>query len=176
MTFQQSLRVLLQHQIGSVISALLILCLSAVGGWAEEPNASSQASYVSPATVKSWMDEGQSVTLLDVREPDEFTAGHLPGASNIRYDQVASLADQLSHDQPIVLYCIHSAHRAPAAAKTLGQLGFTNAHVMEGGIVAWKADGSTIQASNLARAPAILLKTERCASVEDKTGSPTAHQ
>ena len=169
MTSQQSLRVLLQHQMGSVISALLILCLPAVGSWAEESNRSSQASYVSPATVKSWMDAGQSVTFLDVREPDEFTAGHLPGAINIRYDQVASLADQLPHEQLIVLYCIHSAHRAPAAAKALGRLGFTNAHVMEGGIVAWHVGGLTVLATDASKVPTILPATQRCAEAKKKT-------
>jgi len=105
---------------------------------------------------------GRPVTFLDVREADEFVAGHLPSAINIIYDQVASLIDQLPRDHPIVIYCIHSAHRAPEAAKTLKRLGFANAYVLEGGIVAWQAGGLTIYASDLAQAPTILPLTERC--------------
>ncbi len=122
----------------------------------------TRTAYVSPEVAKAWLEQGRPVTLLDVRAADEFVAGHIKGAINIHYDQVASMAKQLPHDEPIVLYCIHSAHRAPEAAKTLRQLGFQNAYVMEGGVVAWQAAGFPIQANNLAKTPKILPKTERC--------------
>ena len=127
-----------------------------------EHTAESRVPYVTPEVVKSWLEQGRPITLLDVRASDEFVAGHIANAINIHYDQVASLTTQLSHDEPIVLYCIHSAHRAPEAAKTLRQLGFQNAYVMEGGIVAWQAAGFPIQASDLAKTATILPKTERC--------------
>lgn len=99
-----------------------------------------------------------------MREVDEFEAGHLPGAKNIIGTEVASLADQLPHDWPIVLYyCIHSAHRAPEAAKALRKLGFTNAYVLEGGIVAWQVGGLSLRA-NTAQAPKILPYSDRCAT------------
>jgi len=139
-------------------SGFLLLSASA---FANEP-IESPSPYVSARLVKAWLEEDRPVTFLDVREPDEFAAGHLPVAINVVYDQVATLADRLPHDQPIVVYCIHSAHRAPEAAKTLRTLGFDNAHVLEGGIVAWHAGGLTILASNPAQAPMILPKTERC--------------
>jgi len=123
----------------------------------------SRASYVTPDTVHSWLEEDRPVTFLDVREADELAAGHIKGAINIHYDQVASLTKQLSHDEPIILYCIHSARRAPEAAKTLRQLGFQNAYVMEGGVVAWQAEGLSIRAiDHLAKPPTILPLTERC--------------
>jgi len=108
------------------------------------------------------MEEEKPVTFLDVREADEFAAGHLPGAINIHYDQVASRADQLPHEHPIVIYCIHSAHRAPEAAKSLQALGFDNVWVLEGGIVAWQAEGLSIHAADLAKPPTILPLTKRC--------------
>lgn len=129
---------------------------------AAEPDEAPTSTYISPAAVKVWLEEGKTVTFLDVRQADEFEAGHLINAINIHYDHVASLADQLPHDQPIVLYCIHSAHRAPAAAKTLQGLGFSNTYVLEGGIVAWQAGGLSIRANDLAKPPTILPKTERC--------------
>jgi rhodanese-related sulfurtransferase len=106
---------------------LLVFPAVSIGSEAARPEA--RVPYVSPATVQVWLAEGQRITFLDVREADEFAAGHLPGARNIVWDQVASLADQLPHEQPIVLYCIHSAHRAPQAAKTLQRLGFPNAYL-----------------------------------------------
>lgn len=135
----------------------------------EEAQASS-TQYVTPTTVRSWMEEEKSVTFLDVREADEFAAGHLPDATNIHYDQVASLAERLPHDRPIVLYCIHSAHRAPEAAETLRRHGFTNVYVLEGGIVAWQADGLMILASDSHKTPTILPVTERCANKPKPSG------
>ena len=149
-----------------LVLVLLSGFLVAETGWAEKHRVPSSVSYVSPTTVKARLEAGQPVTFLDVREADEFTAGHLPGARNIAYDQVASLADQLPHDGLIVVYCIHSTHRAPVAARTLKQLGFNNVYVLEGGIVAWQASGLTIRASDLAQMPSILPFTERCS---DKT-------
>ncbi len=126
----------------------------------------AQAPYVLPETVKSWLEHGQAVSFLDVREADEFHAGHIPGARNIPHDQVPGLSGELPHNQPIVVYCIHSAHRAPEAAKALRAQGFDNAYVMEGGIVAWDAGGQPIRASDLTRQPKILPLTNRCADKE----------
>ena len=116
---------------------------------------SPRPAYVEPKTVQAW---------LDVRAADEFKAGHIPGAVNVVFDQVLSLTGRRSHDHPIVVYCIHSTHRAPEAARTLMHAGFTNVSVLAGGIVAWRAAGFTIQAEDLAKAPTILPYTERCSN------------
>ena len=113
-------------------------------------------SYVTPATVKAWLQEDAAIIFLDVRMPVEFAAAHLPGAISIYYAEVTSLADQLSGDQPIVVYCTHSTYRAPMAAKILMEVGQKNVHVLEGGIVAWQAGGLEIRTENLAQGPKIL--------------------
>ncbi len=142
----------------------VMVFLVAAAVQAEETVSVSESVYVTPAAVKSWQEEGRAIFFLDVREADEFEAGHLPGAKNIVWTKVGSLTDQLPTDQPIVTYCIHSAHRAPEAAKTLRKFGFTNAYVLEGGIVAWQAGGLAIRAADLAKAPKILPYSERCAA------------
>ncbi len=131
-----------------------------------------EVSYVTPETVKDWLGRELPVFFLDVREADEFAAGHLPGAVNVRSADVVGKMDDLPHDRPIILYCIHSAHRAPEAARTLRQKGFDNAHVLEGGIVAWQAGGMTIRASDLTRAPTILPLTERCTELGATRAEP----
>jgi thiosulfate sulfurtransferase len=150
------------HLLARILSAVAALLMSAATAAASDSPQASRPRYVSPATVQAWLSEGSPVTFLDVREADEFAAGHIPVAVNIPHEDVASLADQLPRDQTIVLYCIHSAHRAPQAAQTLGALGFTNVYVLEGGIVAWQANGLTIRARNAVGPPTILPKTERC--------------
>ena len=151
-----------------VLLRIIVLALFSLGlplSLAAEPSESeaSPSLYVTPRTVQGRLAQGQRVTFLDVREPDEFAAGHLPGALNIAHDRVASLIDRLPHDQPVVVYCIHSTHRAPEAVKTLRAHGMANAVVLEGGIVAWEAGGAMILASDTTRSPTILPLTERCA-------------
>ena len=158
------------------IVSVLVTGIASPGLFAADPTSAStpqdskdiRAQYVSPATVNGWLNADAAVIVLDVRKAEEFHAGHLPNAINVVYDQVTSLADTLSHDHPIVLYCIHSTHRAPLAAKALNTLGFENAYVLEGGIVAWQAEGFTIQASNLTQTPIILPQPE-CICSETRT-------
>jgi rhodanese-related sulfurtransferase len=147
-----------------LLSAIAWGVLAAAAGWAQEAAEGGRLTYVSAEEVKTWLDEGKPVTVVDVREADEFRAGHLDGAINIPYEQIASIAEPLSKDQPLVLYCIHSAHRAPAASTTLRELGFTDLYVLDGGIIAWQEEGFAIRSRDLATIPTILPNTERCAT------------
>ena len=144
------------------VLVVVALCALPTLTTAEQSPVASSPRFIDPSSVKAWLDHGQPVVFLDVREADEFTAAHLLGAINVVYDQVATLAESLPHDRPIVVYCIHSTHRAPTAAHTLRTLGFDNTYVMEGGIVAWQAGGQMILASNPEQSPTILPKTDRC--------------
>ena len=144
----------------------LSLLLGTSPGAAQPAEESSPTPYVTAEQVRAWRAQGQPVTFLDVREADEFHAGHIPRAINSPYEQVDRLSEQLPHDQPIVVYCIHSTHRAPAAATTLRRLGLANARILEGGLVAWQVAGGALQASDLAEMPKILPLTQRCS---DKT-------
>ena len=66
--------------------------------------------------------------LIDVRTPDEFTAGHLDGAINVPVDELAGKVQTLgSKDQPIVVYCA-SGTRSAMAASTLERAGFLHVH------------------------------------------------
>jgi ArsR family transcriptional regulator len=86
-----------------------------------------------------------SVTLLDVRTPEEFQAGHLPDAINIPLDELESLLDQLPEDRELCAYC-----RGPycvlshQAAERLRKLGF-RVRRFEEGFPEWKAAGLPVQ-------------------------------
>ncbi len=76
-------------------------------------------------------DKDSQVFVLDVRTPAEFAAGHVPGAVNIPYDQVASHLGEIPKDDEIVLYC-HSGRRAGLAAEVLAANGYTQARAPRG--------------------------------------------
>jgi phage shock protein E len=81
-------------------------------------------------------------TILDVRTPEEFAAGHLDGAVNIDiYDP--GFEDAIAALDPAgvyVLYC-RTGNRSAAAADLMRQLSFTAVYEIQGGIVAWDAAG-----------------------------------
>ncbi|EIT86715.1 putative rhodanese-related sulfur transferase [Fictibacillus macauensis ZFHKF-1] len=62
--------------------------------------------------------------ILDVREEDEYKAGHIPGALHIALDKIESRAVELSKTQPIYLIC-HSGRRSEVAGQQLKDQGFT---------------------------------------------------
>jgi len=67
----------------------------------------------------------RGVTVLDVRTADEFQGGHVPGAINIPYDQVAARSAELGpKGKPVLLYC-RSGRRSGIAAPELVKQGFT---------------------------------------------------
>jgi rhodanese-related sulfurtransferase len=93
--------------------------------------------------------------VVDVREPEEFADGHIPGAVNIPLGRLE--IDVNSHpavveregetrslrERPVVLYCL-SGGRSARAAAALRRLGFTNPVSLAGGILAWTGDGHPV--------------------------------
>ncbi len=74
--------------------------------------------------------------LLDVRSPDEFAQGHLPGAINIPVQELPQrLAEVGPPDHDVVVYC-RSGHRSTAATQTLRDHGFSKVHNL-GPMTAW---------------------------------------
>ncbi len=69
--------------------------------------------------------QARGVTVLDVRTAQEFEGGHVPGARNIPYDQVAARSAELGDTgKPVLLYC-RSGRRSGIAAAELRKKGFT---------------------------------------------------
>ena len=77
--------------------------------------------------------------LLDVREPDEWAAGHAPAATHVPLGEVPLRADQLPTDRPVVAIC-RAGGRSQQAAEFLRQQG-VDAVNLAGGMRAWHAAG-----------------------------------
>ncbi len=82
------------------------------------------------------------VLLLDVREPDEYEQGAIPGAVHIPRGYLETQVEGriTDHHQPIVVYCAGGV-RSAYAAKTLGDLGYDDVVSMAGGFNRWKDEG-----------------------------------
>ena len=93
---------------------------------------------VSAADVKAAIDKKEKAIFLDVRDPGEFTAGHLPGAINIsrgtlEFNVFSKIPDQTAK---IYVYC-KTAGRSALATKTLNDLGYKNAVLMDAQFEDW---------------------------------------
>jgi rhodanese-related sulfurtransferase len=85
-----------------------------------------------------------SLFVLDVRTPQEFAAGHVPGAVNVPYDQVASHLAEIPKDKDVVLYC-RSGRRTALAAEVLAANGYTKLGHLQGDMEAWLKDGRPVE-------------------------------
>jgi rhodanese-related sulfurtransferase len=84
--------------------------------------------------------ESASPLLIDVREPDEYAAGHVEGAINIPLRTLADNLDKVPADQPVIVYCA-SGLRAGMGTAALAMLGYDNVRAFPGGWKAWEAAG-----------------------------------
>jgi molybdopterin/thiamine biosynthesis adenylyltransferase/rhodanese-related sulfurtransferase len=104
-----------------------------------------QVEEVDPAQVSEHL--GNGVTVIDVRESEEWDRGHIPGATHVPRGYLESRIEgaQPDRDARIVLYCA-SGQRSALAAHTLKQLlGYTNVASMTGGITLWKDRGYKVE-------------------------------
>ena len=120
--------------------------LGGYGAWdgaglpAASPGAGAQVGatpQVGARAAKALIDAG--ALLLDVREPDEWDAGHAPGASLLPMGQVRGRQQDLSRDRRIVVVC-RSGGRSAAVTESLLASGF-DAVNLAGGMCAWTAAG-----------------------------------
>jgi glyoxylase-like metal-dependent hydrolase (beta-lactamase superfamily II)/rhodanese-related sulfurtransferase len=81
--------------------------------------------------------------LMDVREPEEYAQGHVPGAINLPQADLASRLDEIPRHHPLALIC-RSGARSLRAAQFLRQVGFEQVMNIQGGTHAWRAAGKPL--------------------------------
>jgi rhodanese-related sulfurtransferase len=90
--------------------------------------------------------------LLDVREADEFHAGHIPGAVNVPRGllefKLSNASELSSRDLKVVLYC-KSSGRAALAACAMQDMGYLNVQSIAGGFDAWSSAGKRVVTPSL---------------------------
>ena len=108
-------------------------------------DAKAHIREVEPAEV---VDLVGTVTFLDVREPDEWSQLHIPGAHLIPKDTLLNQIQDLSIplSQNIYIHC-HSGVRSLLAGNWLISQGYTSVHSVSGGIVEWAKEGYPTQSA-----------------------------
>jgi len=104
--------------------------------------AKSSVQKVSAADVKGMINKKDKAIYLDVRDPGEFAGGHLPGAINISRGTLEFRVFSKIKDQnaKVIVYC-KTGGRASLATKTLNELGYKNAILMDANFADWVKAG-----------------------------------
>ena len=120
-----------------LIFLLLAVMMLAACGQDTEKDQGEVYMNITAEEAKEIMDSQEGYVILDVREQDEYDAGHIPGAILIPYTQIEDKADEMlpDKDQQILVYC-RSGRRSKIAAEALVELGYTNIKEF-GGIIDW---------------------------------------
>ncbi len=109
-------------------------------------DAKSRIRQIDVAELKRMREAGEPLTLIDTREDNEWTAGHVAGAVHlskgiIERDIEVAIPD---HSAPLVLYC-GGGFRSALVADNLRRMGYTNAISLDGGWRALKESGLPLE-------------------------------
>lgn len=117
-----------------IMSLLSLLGLFACGSGYKNLNTEEFANAISDG----------SIALVDVRTPDEYAAGHLPGAANCDWNSTDFMEKMQAFpkETPLAVYC-RSGKRSAAAAEKLSKAGYTVTNML-GGYMAWTEENRPV--------------------------------
>jgi rhodanese-related sulfurtransferase len=87
---------------------------------------------------------GAKAQVVDVREPDEWAAGHMPGSVLIPMGEVGSRLGELDRERPVVTVC-RSGRRSLFSAAELLEAGLRDVRSLAGGMIAWVEAGQPVE-------------------------------
>lgn len=96
------------------------------------------------AATAAALQKQPDVLLIDVREPDEYNAGHIPGVTLIPMGEVPDRLSEIPQDKTVIVTC-RSGNRSGQITDFLREQGYKNVHNMQGGIVAWEQAGLPVE-------------------------------
>lgn len=92
--------------------------------------------HITADELQGKMKKDKRAHFIDVREPNEFSAGHIKGMENVPLSRFKSAASGLPKDKEIVVIC-QSGNRSVAASNKLKKAGFGEVTNVRGGMSAW---------------------------------------
>ena len=138
--------------------SLIILLVSACAQDAGPPKDTAAANTISEIPAEELYNRIEANTaplIIDVRSPDEFAAGHLPGALNVAHSEFVEYPAEsvallpTARDAEIVVHCV-SGKRAGIAMDVITSAGYSNVGHLIGDFSGWEAAGYPIEHEGLA--------------------------
>jgi rhodanese-related sulfurtransferase len=106
---------------------------------------SSAVLTIDAESLQQLAGQGRPVLTVDVRSPEAYQAGRLPGARSIPLTALTAQQRELPDDGLVVLYGADNVDEVSAAFRYLRSAGRTNVVVLEGGFAAWRAHGYQVE-------------------------------
>ena len=109
--------------------------------------ADTPPAMIAPDQLVQQMEKkDKDLVLLDVRTPEEFAAGHIPGAINIPHDQLPNRLAEIAgaKEKDVVVYC-RTGRRSAIAQETLTTQGFKSVRHLEGDMVKWQEEKRAVE-------------------------------
>ncbi len=100
-----------------------------------------QVKEITPEELKAKLERGEKLQIVDVREPHEWDAGHIPQAKHIPLAMLPYRLEELDKQTPIVMVC-RSGVRSHTATAFAGEHGFDAANLV-GGMLHWTGNVET---------------------------------
>jgi hydroxyacylglutathione hydrolase len=111
--------------------------------WREEQRPVERIERLDVPGLRERLERDASVQVLDVRERDEWDAGHIPDSIFTPYHDLRAIPDGLDPTAPVAVIC-SSGQRSAVAASLLRRLGAENViHIVDGGVGTWKQLGGS---------------------------------
>lgn len=132
---------------GRFYRLFLIFALALFPAFYSKQSGAFESGLIAPdLAYKELRENGSDMSVLDVRTPAEYAAGHIEGSKNINFlgPDFEKEISGLDKDKDILVYC-RTGGRSRAAALALRKAGFKKILDLEGGIKAWEASGLPVE-------------------------------
>jgi rhodanese-related sulfurtransferase len=123
----------------SLLAALLSVTVLAQAAGLRSPG-------TNPGDLNKQLEAGEAPLVIDVRTPDEFSSGHVPGAVNMPVPTVTKHLDEIRQAPKVVLYC-NDMRFTRMAEQLLLKSRVTGFSHLEGGLTAWREQGLPLETS-----------------------------
>ncbi len=88
-------------------------------------------------SIQDAADKLGEFAVVDIRDPQSFAMGHMPGALHLSNDNFAEFLNNTDEEKPVLVVCYHGVS-SQQAATVIAQQGFKNVYSMDGGFESWK--------------------------------------
>jgi sulfur-carrier protein adenylyltransferase/sulfurtransferase len=96
--------------------------------------------YLTPSELKEKLDRGESMQIIDTRDPIKYEECHIQGAMNIPQIDLPDNIDKISRDIPIVIYCLYGVKSEAPYLYLREKVKIKNVFILEGGLYQWAND------------------------------------
>jgi len=109
-------------------------------------NETNNPALISVEDIHKKIEEGENLTIIDVRTEEEYNEGHIKDSALLTLDTLESKVEEVfpDKDAEMYVYC-RSGGRSSMAQMTMERLGYTNTKNISGGILEWEEKGYNLE-------------------------------